>query len=59
MCAPTQNVDLRSANDPKETWPNSYPGTLQPDFQYIFQPGGNLPGVDDAAVWGVRTTLNF
>ena len=33
--------------------------TLQPDFQYIFQPGGNVPGVDDAAVWGVRTTLNF
>ena len=33
--------------------------TLQPDFQYFFQPGGNVPGVSDATVLGARTTLNF
>jgi porin len=39
--------------------------TLQPDFQYFWQPGGNVPDEDDtgavenAAVFGVRTTLNF
>jgi porin len=33
--------------------------TLQPDFQYIFQPGGNVAGVDDAAVLGARTSINF
>jgi porin len=38
--------------------------SLQPDFQYIWQPGGD-PGtsgkgkVPNAAVWGVRTTINF
>ena len=39
-------------------------GTLQPDFQYIVHPGGNVLNAngteaDDAAVFGVRTTLNF
>jgi porin len=39
--------------------------TLQPDFQYIVQPGGNVPNasgtgaVGNASVFGVRTTLNF
>ena len=39
--------------------------TLQPDFQYIWQPGGGVPEpsgkgtVPNAAVWGVRTTVNF
>ena len=33
--------------------------TLQPDFQYIFQPGGNVPDVDDAAVLGARTSISF
>ncbi len=38
---------------------------LQPDFQYISQPGGNVPddsgngAVDDAVVLGARTTINF
>ena len=38
--------------------------TLQPDFQYIVQPGGNVPNasvraVGNAAVLGVRTTISF
>jgi porin len=39
--------------------------TLQPDFQYIWQPGGGVrePSgkgiVPNAAVWGLRTTINF
>ena len=39
--------------------------TLQPDFQYIWQPGGGAPEpsgkgtIPNAAVWGVRTTINF
>ena len=39
--------------------------TVQPDFQYIWQPGGGVPEpsgkgtVANAAVWGVRTTVNF
>ena len=39
--------------------------TLQPDFQYIWQPEGGVPEpsgkgtVPNAAVWGVRTTINF
>jgi porin len=39
--------------------------TLQPDFQYIWQLGGGVPEpsgkgtVENAAVWGVRTTINF
>jgi porin len=39
--------------------------TLQPDFQYFWQPGGNVPdpsgngAVENAAVVGVRTTINF
>jgi porin len=38
--------------------------TLQPDFQYIWQPsGGSEPSskgtIPNAAVWGVRTTINF
>jgi porin len=39
--------------------------TLQPDFQYIWQPGGGMPEptgkgtVPNAAVWGLRTTINF
>ena len=32
---------------------------LQPDFQYIFQPGGNVAGQKDAAVVGVRTRIAF
>jgi porin len=39
--------------------------TLQPDFQYIWRPGGGVPepsgrgSVENAAVWGLRTTVNF
>jgi len=33
--------------------------TLQPDFQYFFQPAGNVPGADDAVVLGARTTVSF
>ena len=33
--------------------------SLQPDFQYIFQPGGNVAGVDDAAILGARTSITF
>jgi porin len=33
--------------------------TLQPDFQYIWQPGGNVPNAGDAAVFGVRNTVSF
>ena len=39
--------------------------TLQPDFQYIWQPGGGTlepsgkATVPNAALWGVRTTINF
>jgi porin len=39
--------------------------TLQPDFQYIWQPGGGVSGpssegaLANASVWGLRTTLNF
>ncbi|HUU66961.1 MAG TPA: carbohydrate porin [Methyloceanibacter sp.] len=32
---------------------------LQPDFQYFWNPGGGVVGVDDAAVLGARTTLTF
>jgi len=39
--------------------------TLQPDFQYIWQPGANLPNasgkspLDNAMVVGARTTIKF
>ena len=39
--------------------------TVQPDFQYIWQPGGNVPdeqgngAVADAVVLGARSTINF
>lgn len=33
--------------------------TLQPDFQYIFQPGGNVAGQSDATVLGARTSISF
>jgi porin len=37
--------------------------TLQPDFQYIWQSSGSEPSdkgtIPNAAVWGVRTTINF
>jgi porin len=39
--------------------------TLQPDFQYIWQPGAYLPNasgkipLENAAVVGARTTLKF
>jgi len=40
--------------------------TVQPDFQYIFNPGGNVSNpsapslpIRDAAVFGVRTTLTY
>ena len=32
---------------------------IQPDFQYIFQPGGNVAGQKDATVVGARTTIGF
>ena len=34
--------------------------TLQPDFQYIFHPGGNVAGrIKDATVVGARTSISF
>jgi porin len=39
--------------------------TLQPDFQYIVHPGGNVVNaagtgaVGNATVLGIRTTINF
>ena len=39
--------------------------TLQPDFQYIWNPGGNVPDdtgtrpIKDATVLGIRTTISF
>ena len=39
--------------------------TIQPDFQYFWQPGGNVPNdtdsgaVQNAAVFGARSTINF
>ncbi len=38
--------------------------SLQPDFQYIWQPGGNVPDedgrpVEDAAVFGARMAMSF
>jgi len=42
--------------------------TIQPDFQYFWNPGGNIPldegdptgpAVKDAAVFGVRSTINY
>jgi porin len=39
--------------------------TVQPDFQYIFQPGANVPNDDgegpvkNAAVLGARTAISF
>ena len=40
--------------------------TVQPDFQYVIHPGGNVPQPDnptqalkDAAVFGLRGTITF
>ncbi|MEM9590544.1 MAG: carbohydrate porin [Pseudomonadota bacterium] len=33
--------------------------TLQPDFQYFFNPGAGFDGADDAAVVGARSTFAF
>lgn len=33
--------------------------SVQPDFQYIWQPGGNVSGQKDAAILGARTSLDF
>ena len=33
--------------------------TIQPDFQYIWQPGGNVAGADDAIVVGARSAIGF
>jgi porin len=33
--------------------------SVQPNFQYIFQPGGNVAGVEDATVLGARTSIAF
>jgi porin len=32
---------------------------VQPTFQYVFQPGGNVADIDDAAVVGARSSLKF
>ncbi len=39
---------------------------LQPDFQYVIHPGGEVPdandptrAVDDAAIFGLRGTITF
>jgi porin len=33
--------------------------SVQPNFQYIWQPGGNVAGQKDATVVGARTTIGF
>ncbi len=41
--------------------------TIQPDFQYMWHPGGNVPinsahgapAIPDATVLGVRTVINY
>lgn len=41
--------------------------TVQPDFQYVFRPGGNIPNprdptsarIKNAAVFGLRTTIRY
>ena len=33
--------------------------SIQPDFQYIFQPGGDVAGQKDATVVGARTSISF
>ena len=33
--------------------------SVQPNFQYIFQPGGNVAGMEDATVLGARTSIAF
>jgi len=33
--------------------------SLQPDFQYVWNPGGGVAGVDNAAVIGARSTISF
>jgi len=33
--------------------------SLQPDFQYVWNPSGGAAGVDDAAVIGARSTISF
>lgn len=33
--------------------------SVQPNFQYIFQPGGNVAGIEDATVVGARTSISF
>ena len=41
--------------------------TVQPDFQYVFRPGGNIANardpagaaIKDAAVFGLRTTIRY
>jgi porin len=33
--------------------------TLQPDFQYIWNPGGNIAGIENATVLGARTSISF
>jgi porin len=33
--------------------------SVQPNFQYIFQPGGNVAGQKDATVVGARTSIAF
>jgi porin len=33
--------------------------SVQPNFQYIFQPGGNVAGQKDATVLGARTSIAF
>ena len=41
--------------------------TLQPDFQYVFRPGGNVSNardpngaaIKDAAIFGLRTTIRY
>jgi porin len=38
--------------------------TIQPDFQYFWQPGGNVTNdngkvIENAAVFGARTAISF
>jgi porin len=46
-------VEIAYTFEIKEGW------ILQPDFQYFWNPGGRVAGVDEAAVLGARTTITF
>lgn len=75
MGAVAGSSDSEKGRRPKPTPVNSHGasraapsccrGTVQPDFQYVWNPGGNVPdstgreSLDNATVVGARTTISF